>query len=318
MKHLFSIIIVLLLASCSSEKKTEKEIEAIPVTIELLRFDTIFGKATENDLPKLKSKYPEFFPKQYHDSVWFNRINDTFQKQLFEEVIRKYPTNENLEEQFTSLFQHIKYYFPIIKIPRVITSIDFVDYKNNVILTDENLLVSLDTYLGSEHSFYEGIPMYISQNMKESQIISDVSSAYAKQFVSMPVERTFLAQMMYHGKVLYLKDLWIPKGSDAVKRGYTQGQVDWMLENEAEIWRNFVENEVLFSTDAKLLPRFIYPAPFSKFYLEIDNESPGRVGQYMGWQIVRSFMEKNNIDLQQLMMMNADEIFNASKYKPKK
>jgi hypothetical protein len=147
MKHLFSIIIVLLLVSCSLKSKAEKEIEAIPVTIELLRFDTIFGKATENDLPKLKAKYPEFFPIQYHDSVWFNRINDTLQKQLFEEVIRKYPKNNNLEEQFTSLFQHIKYYFPIIKIPKVITSIDYVDYKNKVILAEENLLISLDTFI---------------------------------------------------------------------------------------------------------------------------------------------------------------------------
>jgi uncharacterized protein YjaZ len=67
-----------------------------------------------------------------------------------------------------------------------------------------------------------------------------------------------------------------------------------------------------------LANRFINPAPFSKFYLEIDNESPGRVGAWIGWQIVRSYMKNNEVSLKQLLVMDATEIFNNSKYKPKK
>jgi len=74
----------------------------------------------------------------------------------------------------------------------------------------------------------------------------------------------------------------------------------------------------LYDTDQKLIPRFINPAPFSKFYLEIDNESPGKVGSWIGWQIVRSFMENNDVSLQQLLQMDNKELFEKSKYKPKK
>ena len=35
---------------------------------------------------------------------------------------------------------------------------------------------------------------------------------------------------------------------------------------------------------------FFDASPFSKFYLEIDNQSPGRIGRWIGWQIVRSYM----------------------------
>ena len=56
----------------------------------------------------------------------------------------------------------------------------------------------------------------------------------------------------------------------------------------------------------------------TKFYLEIDNESPGRIGVWIGWQIVRSFMNNNEVSLQQLMTLDAKEIFERSKYKPKK
>jgi len=75
---------------------------------------------------------------------------------------------------------------------------------------------------------------------------------------------------------------------------------------------------MLYDTDQKLIPRFINPAPFSKFYLEIDNESPGRVGAWIGWQMVRSYMANNEVSLAQLLKTDAKEVFEKSKYKPKK
>jgi uncharacterized protein YjaZ len=67
-----------------------------------------------------------------------------------------------------------------------------------------------------------------------------------------------------------------------------------------------------------LASRFINPAPFSKFNLELDSESPGRLGQYMGWQIVRAYAENNDVSLQEILSMNAEDIFNNSKFKPRK
>ena len=84
------------------------------------------------------------------------------------------------------------------------------------------------------------------------------------------------------------------------------------------MWRFFIDDNLLFDTDSRLPNRFINLAPFSKFYLEIDNESPGRIGQWVGWQIVRSFMEHNESGLQDMFKMDAKQIFEKSKYKPKK
>ena len=83
--------------------------------------------------------------------------------------------------------------------------------------------------------------------------------------------------------------------------GYNKSEYNWALANENYIWRYFIEKELLFSTDAKLGERFINPAPFSKFYLELDNESPGRIGQFIGWQIVNSYMQNNEVSLQQML-----------------
>ena len=120
------------------------------------------------------------------------------------------------------------------------------------------------------------------------------------------------------GKKMYLLDLYLPKTSDVIKMGYSDEKYSWVLQNQAFIWTYFVENSLLFSTDPNLQSRFIEPAPFSKFYMDFDRESPGRIGVWLGWQIVRSFMENNNVTLQQLLQTNAEEIFKKSKYKPVK
>ena len=119
--------------------------------------------------------------------------------------------------------------------------------------------------------------------------------------------------MIYSGKLLYLKDMIIPFKTDAQKIGYTQQQLDWVTVNQEQIWQYFIEKELLYSTDSKLPNRFINPAPFSKFYLaEIDNESPGKVGQFVGWQIVKAYMDNNDVTLTELLNTPAQTVFNKS------
>ena len=58
-----------------------------------------------------------------------------------------------------------------------------------------------------------------------------------------------------------------------------------------------------------MIDRFLEPAPFSKFYLQLDNESPGKVGRWIGWQIVR-YYHKNNpeISLKKLIKTSSQEL----------
>lgn len=318
MKNYLIIFISFLLLNCNTKSSVEKEIDGVPMEVELIRFDKEFAEATPSNLSVLKAKYPFFFPTQFHDSIWVQKMTDTLQQQLDAEVAKKFPSEEILENEFRSIFQHIKYYFPQFKSPTVVTTTSDVDYQNKIILSDSLLIIAIDNYLGSEHPFYGGIKKYIAQNLNESQLGPDIATAYAQQLIVKPRQRTLLAQMIFFGKELYLKDLWLPDSTDAEKIGYTEAQLTWARENESEMWRYFVEKEILYSTSVKLPAQFINPAPFSKFYLEIDNESPGMTGRFLGWQIVRSYMENNEASVPQLMIKNTEELFKESKYKPAK
>lgn len=318
-KRIFAILLIsMFIFACNDNDRVADEIAKVELELEVFRFDREFAKAQPSDIPILKKAYPYLFPEQYADSVWVAKLQDTIQIELLSEVGKEFESLEKEKEDLELLFKHIKYYFPKYEIPKVITVINDVDYQNRIILADSLLFIELDSYLGPEHKFYQELPKYIGGRLDRKFMVSDVATAFANKTMSRPRERTFLAKIVYFGKMLYLKDKIMPFGTDAEKIGYTEEQLDWAKVNEEPIWRNFIEQEHLYSTDNKLDRRFLDPAPFSKFGLELDNESPGRIGRYVGWQIVRAFMDKNNVTLQQLMELPADEIFKRSNYKPQK
>ena len=317
-KSLIILLVAFVFMSCNNESKVEKEIAAIDIDVTVERFDRLFANANEASLPELKQAYPFMFSKRYNDSVWINRIQDTLQQQLNFEVDKIHGNFKDTEEGILSFFQHLKYYFKEFRTPRIITVTNDVDYRNKVIVTDSITLIALDTYLGASHDFYYDIYDYIKLNMDKDQIVPDLAFSYAEKFISQPRRKTLLDEMIYFGKTLYFKDVMLPETFDEIKIGYTKEQLNWATINEENIWQHFVENEMLFSTDNKLPARFINPAPFSKFNLELDGESPGRLGQYIGWQIVRAYAKNNDATLQEILNMNPEDIFNKSKYKPRK
>ncbi len=318
-KRFFYILLPLsVLFGCHDTNKTEEEISKIPMELNVIRFDEEFDAVEPDDLSALKKKYPYLFPVQYPDSIWTLKLADSLQKVLRGEVRKEFPDFNEQEVGLTSLYKHLVYYFKDYNVPTVITVTNDVVYQDRIMATDSVLFISLDNYLGPDHEFYGSFPRYLANSLDKELLISDVASAVGNTIIPKAKERSFLAQMIYYGKILYVKDKIIPFETDANKIGYSEEQLAWVVANEEPIWRNFIENEYLYSTDKGLSSRFLAPAPFSKFGLGLDNESPGRVGRYMGWQIVRAFMEKNDVSLSQLLNLSAEEIFKQSNYKPKK
>ena len=317
--YLWSLIIwiFLIFNACEQQSKKEAAIEALDVVIEIDRFDRKFHNAGPEEIPNLKSQYPFLFPQQFEDSIWIKRQKDSLQLLLQSAVEAKYPGLGTMEYGLSNLFKHIKYYFPSTKVPQTIGLINNVDYQSKAIYTDSLLLISLDTYLGKEHELYEGIPNYVRKQMDAAYLTSHVAEKFITSRIQEPDNRTFLSQLIYYGKIEYIKALLLPEVAEAIRLGFSEAELQWTLENQKYIWQYFIEKQFLYSTDPALIQRFLAPAPFSKFYLEIDNETPGRIGIWLGSQIVNAFVSKNpQISLEELLALPALTLFQQSNYKP--
>lgn len=312
--------LVSLIWACNDDNKIAAEISKIPIDLTIERFEKKFAEANVTDLSKLKNDYPYLFPSQFSDSLWIAKIeSDTLQKELEEEVFKAFPDFENETSELQLFYKHLKYYFPEVIVPKVITVISEVDYNNRIILSDSLMLIGLDNYLGSNHKFYGGFSNYIAEGLQADYLLSDVASAYTRKLISYPRDRSFLSRMVYYGKELYLKELLLPSEPIHIRFNYSEEDFNWAIANEEQMWRFIVENEFVYSTDSELDRRFLDPAPFSKFGLELDSESPGRLGRFIGYQIIKAYMEKHSdTKLKNLLAMPADRILKESNYKPKR
>ncbi|WP_296635111.1 gliding motility lipoprotein GldB [Polaribacter sp.] len=319
MRFYFTLFVVLVLFfSCSNKNKSQIAISDIKLDFTIKRFDVDFYSANEETLIDVKDEYPYFFPEQLSDSLALSKINDEQERELFTETQLLYNSLNNLENELTGLFKHVKYYYPTFKVPKVITMLSNIDYDNRVIYADSLLLISLDAYLGKNHRFYSDYPNYIKQTNTENHISVDVANALIDTQLPTKMQRRFVDKIISEGKKAYLIDRYLPNVSDAIKMGYTPEKLNWAITNEEQVWMYFIENNLLFDTNTKLSQRFIDNSPFSKFYTAEDKSTPGRIGVWLGWQIVASYMQHNDVSLQELLKKDTDEIFNKSKYKPKK
>ncbi|CCG54272.1 Gliding motility lipoprotein precursor GldB [Flavobacterium indicum GPTSA100-9 = DSM 17447] len=320
MRKIFALFILsLTFVKCKNDDAKEQALDIKKsVDLDLERFDIKYAQATAETLPQLKKEYPFLFPSQFPDTLWTNKIKDKYFIELNQEVKKQFPNTTQLEDDVEMLVSRIKHYFPEEKSPRVITLINEVLLDKKALYTNDFIFISLDCYLGSKHPFYDVFAEYQKQNLTKDQILPDLVTNFGFRKVVPSQDKTLLGEMIYFGKIQYLKDLLLPTTADNVKIGYTTTQYKWCQENEAQIWSYLIENKLLYDNNIKNYQRFIEEAPFTKFYEAIDKESPGRVGQWVGWQIVKSYMENNDTPVDKLLKMEPLEIFNNSKYKPKK
>lgn len=312
------LLVVLLLFSCDQKSKKEKEIATQNVQVEFALFHKALFMSEPKDLLQLKKEFPYMFPEQMPDDLVVQRMQDTLQQFLYKEVDKVYGDFSNQKKELVALFKHIKYYEPNFKIPLVVTDLTGVSYQDKVLYGNDMLLISLDMFLGKEHEVYSGFAMYLAESFTPKHLTTAVAQKIIETQFPFDENRTFLGQMIFEGKKMYLLDLFLPNVSEQVKLGYEEEKYNWVKNNESGVWSFFIKNDMLFSNDPTLKQRFIDVAPFSKFFTSIDRDSPGGVAKYIGLQIVRAYQEKFNLSIEDLMKVDAETILKNSGFKPKK
>lgn len=327
------IFVLTMLAGCSRDpldvdvSDIEPEIHFHRLDRELFNLDPTAGST---QTAELVAKYGDFFSAYTNGVLRLGDpsseafpyavaqfITDQNMQTLQQDVEKEFGDLEEIELQFTDGFRHFKYHFPDSTTPDVVFVISALN--NNVIITQTTLGVGLDMFLGADHPVYPmaGFPKYIFQNMKPDQVVPQAMKGWFRSMFEGETElNSLLDHMVFEGKLLYALDAVLRETEDSVKIGFTPYAMQWCKEYEARIWAHIVDQELLYTSDFMLINKWVNEAPF---VAGIPKDSPGRLGQWVGWQIVRRYMQENpTITLQQLMTnRNSQDILARSRYKPK-
>jgi len=247
-------------------------------------------------------------------------IMDPFNRELAAKCLEKYPDLTFLEDGLSGVFSNIKSVSPDFNVPRVYTYISGLLYESPVEYIDSVMIIGLDMFLGWDYENYRaaGLPVFLTRRMEQQNILPECARQVAISLMPEGAkQKTLLDFMLYHGKVLYAMDLFLAANADGLKIGYSKEQMKWCSENEAAIWRLFIDQEMLYRYDPFLHSRFIQDGPFTA---GLPDGSPAMLGRWIGWQIVRSYMKKNSAtDLHALFeLTDSQYILSNSGYKPRK
>ena len=315
-KHYFSFIFLVFILTFFSCKKLKNEDNDYAKEIEVIRFEKLFFEYDFDSISSLKKKFPFLFPKQFSINDWMNIYNDTLRRDIFKRSDQVFKNFNPYKIEISKNIKEIQYEFGGFYIPKIITINNGIDYNYNIVKSDSLLLVSTDCYLGN-NIHYETIPDYISMKMNVDYFVKDITESLIVDFIKYPKDRRFISKIIYYGKLIYSMN----KITDFDLKqiiGISQGNLNWLTENEDEIWEYFVKNNLIFSTDISLDKRFIHDSPYSKFGLSIDFESSPMVGKWIGYNIVKSYQKKHNVELKNLVTMNEYDLYLKSNYVPRK
>lgn len=323
------------------------DVSGINVNLQVQRFEQdFFAVDTNNLMPsldRLYQKYPNFLGDFMANILGLPPVSDTNgQVQM---AIRKFisdyrPVKDSADKVFKNLedvqeevidgLKHVKYYFPNYKLPQKLTTfIGPMDafFEGSMggygdVITSDALAIGLQLHLGSNFSLYKSemgqalYPTYISRKFGPEYIpVNSIKNIIDDLFPDQSNGKHLLVQMVEKGKRMYLLDKLMPETEDTLKTGYTKKQLEGCYENEGLIWNFFLTNNLLNNNEPGVVKNYIGESPNTP---EFGEGAPGNIGMFVGWQIVKKYMDKNSsVTLQTLMQTDARKIYEESKYRPK-
>jgi hypothetical protein len=341
MKRTAYFLLLVFIISCKS-KKDIPDVSKIKADVRIERFDKdLFAIDTNNiesGLSGLSQKYPELTQIFVQNILGLDNADAvggvkqflSLSQSIRDTVNDVFKNTDGLQKEFEQTFKLVKYYFPSYTIPKIITIVGPVDAlaqgssgPTPNFLRPEFLGISLQFYLGKDFSVYsdpffiEGVaPSYRSRRFSKEYILPDAMQLVIDNlFPEKSADKPLVEQMIERGKRWWLLDKILPTTADTIKTGYTKQQLDWCIENEGLIWSFIVRNNELYSINPAVIQTYIGEGPFTQGFSQ--ELSPGNIGQWIGWQIVKKFMEKNpDMKPEELMNIEPKKILDEAKYKP--
>jgi len=319
-KLFFLLIIIFFINSCGNRFEVDiSDIE--PQELKIMRYEkALFEKALDEErIGELQKEYPLFLGDVPLDSIQILQlkayVNDPILKDLYHKTTEVFPDMEQEEKDLVLAFRYLKKYYPKSQTPQIYTYLSGV--HDEMFYQDQILMISIDQYLGNNYEIYQklGIPRYKQYYKTKEYLSKDVLMSVAKKYVPLiPSDANLLDQMLYEAKLLYFIKSMIPDIEDKVLFAQTEQHLEWLENHEADLWRYYIENDLLFKSDHLAYNKFINDTPFTAI---LGDDSAPRTGIWLGYHIISSYVAHTKTELVEMLNdSHAQQILQKSKYKP--
>lgn len=330
---LLAIVALAILCVSCNPNPLDVDVSDVECNVQLERFDVDFyGSSSDAPYPvvtMLAEKYPDFFETynayiiscgSYSDLAYYDCLKVFFSDysvvEAYNAVQKEFANCDDVQSALNDGFRHLSYYYPDEPLPRVLSFI--AGFNQSVVLMDGYVGVGLDKYLGADCPLYDmmQVPGFAKKEMQRKRIPVDVMSEWFRDRYPYAPEVENLANIMiYNGMLLYFVEAMFPDMPETDRLTYTDDELDYCKYYESEMWTSLIENGYLFSTDGFTIKKFTENAPFTSPF---GSDCPPRAVNWLGLQIVKSYVKNNEVALQDLVSeTDYQKILNLSEYSPR-
>jgi gliding motility-associated lipoprotein GldB len=320
--------IIFCLFSCNSECEYAVDLNNIKADVDIKRLEKdLFKSNKQEDIKLILNNNPLFTEKylltslrdtQVLSQILLNMYTNPDLKEFYFKGEKDNEEFRGLREEIESLFKHTKFYYPSFHIPEVYTYVTGLEKNTQLFMDDSLIVIGIDHFFGKKAKFRPQEYEYMLERLQRKYIAVWIAFRLANEKFSQrdQDDETLLTDMVYWGKAHYFMKRIMPCVPDSAIIMYTGEQMNEVENNMNLVWAHFIENKLFYETKPDVKRRYVEESPKVSV---IGEKCPGRIGRYLGWQIVKTYMEKNpEVTLQQLMEeTDAQKIFKLSKYKPK-
>lgn len=244
-----------------------------------------------------------------------DRVNNPYIGTLRTEAESEFGDMADLKLEFENVFAHLKKYDPAFEAPRIQTLITGFG-SSEMFVSDSLIIIGIDYYIGPKATYRPNdFPEYILERFQKKYIVPAVVLILSDNYIASDYsDITMMADMIYYGKKYQFTKEMMPCTQDSLIVWYSGKQIEDVRDNKQLIWASFLQNELLFETNHIIKEKFLGERPNT---YEISAVCPGRIGAWVGWDIVKQHRTKfPDEPLQKLMKEpDAKKIFNESNYR---
>lgn len=338
MKKIACILFLSVIFFACKEKKGVPDVSDIKVDIPIERFDQSFFSIDSNNLvaglSRLAQEHPGFYSDFMQQILGVSGANTdpstilatkeilTGYTVVYNSIKTEYKNTDWLKKELQRGFQFVKYYFPSYKTGKAILFLGPF-YAPGVATTADGVAIGLQLFAGKDFEPYrspeliELFPLYISRRFSKEYITPNCMKAVVLElFPDKSGGKPLIEQMIEKGKQWWLLDKFLPTTPDSLKTGFTKDQLDWCTRNEGVIWSEIIRSVDLNSINPIDIQTYIGESPFTQGFN--PENSPGNLGQWIGWQIVKKYVSKHpGMKPEEVMRMDPRKILEEAKYKPR-
>lgn len=316
---LFTLIV--LFVACTDGSEREVDISGVTLDLPLERLDRTLFNAPPDSMASASRQayalYGEFYRTYIEDILQGAPLGDPRLPMVLNRFVLD-PDWQSVQEAidsvladmapqqiaFENAFKRMKVLFPDSLVPRIIIFNSGFNY--GIAPTDSVLGIGAEWFIGSDHPVVgylapEAFPQYVKDRMVPQMLVPSALKGWLLIHYTRDVESAdVLTNLVEVGKVMALLDVLLPDTEVQYKFAFSKEQLEWCEANELAIWKSNVER--LFSKSSADVGRLMNDGPFTN---GLPRESPGHIGEWVGYRMVKAYMKANpDVSFQQLFALD--------------